>query len=380
MRICYYAYYPCDEYGRERIGDLAAQLQSNYLIQVMNELGYSVEIVSPSRSEKDRKYFSLKRGFTKKINELFYVRYLSVIESKSKIIRYIFGYLYIFIELLLDLMNNRSDCLIFYHSSFFYFFYLFLYFSKRRFVVEVEEIYSDISQNQTARKWEVAFLHLATSFILPNKMMAAEIANGKPWVLYHGSCKNEPIMNKVLPENVHHIVYAGTLDPRKMGDLPCVSAAEFLDDSYHIHILGIGFDDNLQRIKKRAASLKAPHCPVTFHDVLYGDDYLAFLQSCDIGLYPQEATYEDINTSFPSKIMSYLSNGLRVVATRTKPLELSEVADLLFFAESGNPKDIADAIKRIDFTKPYNSRKRLDAIHGRLKKDLQKLFATVDKY
>ena len=92
--------------------------------------------------------------------------------------------------------------------------------------------------------------------------------------------------------------------------------------------------------------------------------YLKFLQSCQIGLSTQtpEGDYND--SSFPSKVLSYLANGLRVVSIRIPVLERSSIAALLSFYDEDTPEAIAAAIQKIDLTQPYDSRaviRQLDA-------------------
>ena len=131
----------------------------------------------------------------------------------------------------------------------------------------------------------------------------------------------------------------------------------------------------IKKIKERGAKLSEPHCQISFHDPLDGDDYLKFIQSCEIGLYTQGEDGIDIDTSFPSKLMSYLSNGLRIVATKTKPLELSEISDVIYFSDSNSGEDIAKAILGINFKDGYDGRGKAAEIHERLKKDLRVLLS-----
>ena len=118
-------------------------------------------------------------------------------------------------------------------------------------------------------------------------------------------------------------------------------------------------------------------CKISYDGVLYGEEYLSFLQSCDIGLYTQDSP--DVVTSFPSKLMSYLTNGLRIVANKTPVLECSEIKDLICFSEYNEPESVAEAIRRVDFSISYDSRGELQRIHQRLKADLKILLESIEK-
>ena len=58
-------------------------------------------------------------------------------------------------------------------------------------------------------------------------------------------------------------------------------------------------------------------------------------------------------------ILSYLSNGLRVVSVRIKAIEVSKVADLMYFYDTDNAKEIAEEILKIDFADNYDGRRIL---------------------
>ena len=93
-----------------------------------------------------------------------------------------------------------------------------------------------------------------------------------------------------------------------------------------------------------------------------GDEYLRFLQSCQVGFTTQNSDATFNETSFPSKVLSYLSNGLRVVSVRIKAIEISKVADLMYFYYGDNPENVANAVKSIDLADGYDSRKELERI------------------
>ena len=102
-------------------------------------------------------------------------------------------------------------------------------------------------------------------------------------------------------------------------------------------------------------------------------EYIKFLQKCDIGLSTQTPNAEYNDTSFPSKVLSYMANGLRVVSIRIKALEKSKISDLLYYYENDSPKEIAKAIKSIDLSQPYNSRNKIQDLDENFIKDIKEL-------
>lgn len=68
------------------------------------------------------------------------------------------------------------------------------------------------------------------------------------------------------------------------------------------------------------------------------------------------------DTSFPSKILSYMANGLRVVSIRIPAIEKSAVGKFMYYYDEQTPENIAKAIKSIDFSEEYDSRKTIGVL------------------
>lgn len=367
-KIYYVAYYSDLDNVNIRRASPAADLQVSYLTEILQEIGYEVEIISPCVIDDRTKNIIFGRGYSKKI-ENKKVNFLASIGSKYRGLR-ILGYLLTRLALLATLLKKREGKIIIYHSLNLGYVYCFLHIIKRKFILEVEEIYFDVSGNMRNRKRELASAAKASCYIVPNRDMY-QLFLGKKWVLYHGTCRREPIMKRLFTDGKIHVAYAGTLDPRVIRGYVMVKLAEYLDDHYKIEILGVGSDEEKSIIQDEIAKVTGKGCDIELHDCLYGEEYLQFIQSCDIGIYAQDSHSADIYTSFPSKIMSYLSNGLRVVATKTPVLEKSEVSHLLFWAEKNEPDVFADAIKAIDMEAEYDSRTAL----CKLEEDIKIRFA-----
>ena len=140
--------------------------------------------------------------------------------------------------------------------------------------------------------------------------------------------------------------------------MAAVAAGEFLSENYHLHILGQGKEmDKRYLLEKIEEVSKKSKCIITYDGLKSGEEYIRFIQSCDIGLSTQNPNAAFNETSFPSKVLSYLANGLRVVSIRIKALEQSAVNDLLFYYDENSPQAIAEAIKGINLEAVYDSRK-----------------------
>ena len=180
--------------------------------------------------------------------------------------------------------------------------------------------------------------------------------------MIYGTYENPKSFTPLFDDGKIHCVYAGVLEPRK-GAGTAIAAAEFLPSNYHIHIIGFGRAEDIENIQKQIAEVSdKTECTVTFDGKKSGDEYLQFLQSCQIGFATQSSAAAFNATSFPSKVLSYLSNGLRVVSVRIKAIETSKVADLLYFYDGDSPKAVAEAVQSIDFSDRYDSRLALQRL------------------
>lgn len=106
-----------------------------------------------------------------------------------------------------------------------------------------------------------------------------------------------------------------------------------------------------------------------------GDEFTSFIQSCDIGFSTQSPDAAFNSTSFPSKILTYMVNGLRVVSIRIPAVEKSAVGKFMYYYDKQTPEDIAKAIKSIDFSEEYDSRKAIGMLDKDFICDLKKMLS-----
>ena len=101
---------------------------------------------------------------------------------------------------------------------------------------------------------------------------------------------------------------------------------------------------------------------MSYDGLLSGEEYIRFIQSCDIVLSTQNPDAAFNATSFPSKILSYMANGLRVVSIRIPAIEQSAVGDALFYYDRQTSEEIAKAILSVDMNSSYDSRTLIHAL------------------
>lgn len=356
-----------DHEGRARC--LSAVNKMDYICKSLEDIGKNVEIISASMISH-KKY----KGRVEKISEHVTMRQFATVRAKG-IIGKIFSKIYRFFTLLFFLFFNvkKGENVIVYHSlSYITPVKMAKALKKFRLILEVEEIYGDVTGNKKTVKRELSFFKKADAYIFPTELLNEKInVQNKPYVIIHGTYQVE--QDKKIPYNDGkiHCVYAGTLDPRK-GCCLVAESAEFLPENYHIHILGFGNDEDKKYLQNALLSVREKTaCTITYDGLRSGEEYIQFIQNCDIGLSPQNPEAAFNETSFPSKVLSYLANGLRVVSINLKSITRSAVNDMLYYYKEGTPQALAEAIQSVDLSAPYNSRERIVKLDKEFKKELE---------
>ncbi len=357
-KIKYLAHYTNDL--SKRAASPAGCNKMAYIINAISEIIGPIEVISACNTT-----LHSQKGSQTVLENNTTIKYLPSLYRGNKLFN-IFSIIFLNLSLLFYLLFNikKNDTIIVYHAVRLMWVVRFIKKIKDiKIILEVEEIYGDVFNSQKTGKKELKFFELADAYIFPTKLLEEKVnIKDKPSVIIHGTYEATPFYEKQLKDDKIHIVYAGTLDVRK-GATTVVAAAEFLDSKYHIHILGFGGEETKNNLQKEIKKVsEKTDCIVTYDGCLSGEDYLRFLQSCDIGLSPQnpEATFNE--TSFPSKILSYMSNRLRVVSIRIQAIESSNVGGYIYYYDEQNPEEIAKAIMSVSLNDDYNSREIIEKL------------------
>lgn len=227
---------------------------------------------------------------------------------------------------------------------------------KFKLILEVEEVYSDVQKNNPLQlKNEKRHFGAADALILSTTLLNG-VVNKKniPYIVINGTYEVENLISEKFNDGKIHVVYAGTFDIRKGSAAAVVAAAEHLDDNYIIHICGFGTEADEAMLQELIQSNNSNNkCKIIFHGLLKGREYISFLQSCHIGLSTQNPTADFNATSFPSKILSYLANGLTVVSIKIPAIVESEVGNCISYYDEQTPECIAEAIKKAPLNKDF---------------------------
>lgn len=353
--------------SRKRDVVLAATNKMKYIADALNHKGISVEFISAA-GNKDALF---SKGMRMSDGDMQTIRFFSSIGRKSRITKRLSTFwikLQLFLYLLFTVKKNEP--ILVYHAVPYMTGIRLIHRIKHcKLILEVEEIFGDVKNNPQLSRKEISFAKEADAYLFPTELLDDLInTSHKPSVLIHGTYQVEAdrgcnafankLRNCVAPEI--HCVYAGTFDPRKGGALAAVAAAEFLPENYHMHILGFGNASETKQTTDMIAQVaEKSKAALTYDGLLFGEDYICFIQSCDIGLSTQNPEAAFNATSFPSKILSYLANGLQVVSIRIPVVENSAIANEVSFYDKQTPEEIAKAILCVDLEKKQNARQRI---------------------
>lgn len=372
----YVGFYDTDAYIQEnRNFFLSATNKMNYIATAITNLGAHVQIISPSGTMNKRGIYkkrtnqlaegiSLTLGFTFGAKNWF-----------TRKLRFLWSWMCLFLYLLFN--TKKDENILVYHS-------LWLMrpvmlakqIKKFNLILEVEEIYQDVMDYpKRIKHLEYRFFDLADKYIFSTELLNAKLnKKQKPYTVIYGTYQVEPNYNRCFSDSKIHVVYAGIIDAYKGGATAAVSAATYLSQEYHLHIIGFGKEVYVQALKELIAQISAKtECTLTYDGLLRAEEYTYFLQKCHVGLSTQIPDAKYANTSFPSKVLSYLANGLRVVSVRIKAIEDSKIGKLLYFYDKQTGCAIAEAIRTIDFTLPNASRGVISNLNETFVKELREL-------
>ena len=371
-KIFYLGYYNLPDSGTNFV--LAAVNKMNYICEALENNGYNTEIVSASGAVEKKFCKSKKVKLTDKTT----LKLFSSLPRLNRIVSVI-DRVILKINLFLYMIKNTNkySTVMVYHSL------GYMSLVKRlkklkgfKLIIEAEEIYGDVIGNEKTSQKEYEFFKIADGFIFPTELLSEKVnTEKKPEVIIYGTYHIEKEMPKIFSDGKIHCVYAGTLDPRK-GGAAAVEAALFLNGDYHIHILGFGNEKEKAEMLNIIDDIsKKTEAKITYDGLLSGDEFTSFIQSCDIGFSTQSPDAAFNSTSFPSKILTYMVNGLRVVSIRIPAIEKSAVGKFMYYYDEQTPENIAKAIKSIDFSEEYDSRKAIGVLDKAFICDLKKMLS-----
>lgn len=364
-RIKYICYYDETDAKIGRNYVLAATNKLKYIWDVLNRAGYCVDAISVSDCT-ETKFQYCKGGIYVYPNGNTLRLFPSF--GGKKIIRVLGRYFLRVCFIFWFLLNiKKGEKIIVYHSlGYCKLLTILQRLTSCQYIGEIEEIYQNVTpQKKSVCKAEYDFVESCSSYIFPTHLLGKRLnSKGKPSVLIHGIYAVEQPRKVRWEDDNIHVIYAGTFDPNKGGAAAAAATAAYLPKDYHVHICGFGNESDTKAIIKTIEETNArSEATVTYDGLLKGEDFIVFLQKCHIGLSTQNPDAAFNTTSFPSKVLTYLANGLQVVSIRIPAVEQSGVGRCLSYYDEQTPRMIAEAIqsaRESNMADPIVTLKRLD--------------------
>jgi hypothetical protein len=268
--------------------------------------------------------------------------------------------------------RNKAKIMV-YHSFIFFFLILVLRLFNIKYILQINEIYSNFSDSLFyKKKLENIIFKITKSFIFSSKKIQNIVKKNNNLA----SLDDIPIIpGPILFSNYKFkhpkstqikIVYSGIIDKKKEGAFIALNLAKKLNDKkYAIYIYGFGFKNDVECLKKKINENNL----VSFTKAKYLGNinpYNLFkkLKRFDIGLATQNnSSFSE--TSFPSKILFYLGSGLFVCCRNSQPISSWKYKSLINIYKRDDLTDLVKIIKNYKRStkKKYYLRKKLFKIY-----------------
>ena len=320
----------------------ALNTKMNYIISVLKRENCHLSILALGETQSKNKIYKRK---VLKIDEKEKITYVFTFNFGLKILSRICLLFQLFYYLVFKV--KRNEIVLYYHT------YatipvvrLSKFFNNFKLVLEVEEIYQAAWRgNQSKIEAEIKYIkEIGNSYIFVNDLISDIIKNNKPSIACYGNYNYTVISKRIKnPEDLSiNVIYAGVIAEKDSDVYLAIETAKLLPENYRLHILGYGIEDDVRNLKKELHLINKSN--IKFYGRLDGNEYTNFLSTCDIGLSTRvlEDKYSDF--TFPSKILVYLSNGLKVVSSPISSVANSKIGKTIHFYESNNPDSVAKAI------------------------------------
>ena len=375
-KIKYFGFYDKQISKKKRVCSLAATNKMDYIYDSLQEIGFEVCIVSPSWFDDSYIENFKKTKNEEKENTRKNIKFVPSIFTSNKFTRVLkIAFSLLWLTNYLLFFVKKGEKIIVYHSPWFAFPVLVAKRIKKFYLIlEVEEIYHDISSiSKIFTYFEKKIIDKADAFLFSTDLLQEKVNHikDKPNIIIYGNYKVYEALNVPLNDGKVHLVYAGIIDSHKAGVFNALESCKFLPSNYILNIVGFGEIEKLQNQILEVNSDSA--CKAYFYGEKKGEEYVKFCQACHIGLSTQNMEGEYVNSSFPSKILTYLGMGLKVVSCKIDCVKSSKIGKLVTYYDENRPEEIAKAILNIKFNQTIDVKSQIIKLDTDFKKQLKSL-------
>ena len=374
-RIVYVGMYDYPDDVVNRFYSLAAINKMNYIISLLNENGYDVDIYSLSNSKESTFKFSREKKVEIGRNILYLTPTLGTSCKIGKALRIILSYCWLMMKILCNARTN--DYILIYHTlegivplS------IVKRLKKLRYVLEVEEIYSEMpNSNGSNKKKELRFISRADKYIVVSHLLKDKLPSRDSMIIY-GNYKFVDDANSYIKKNNKiNLLFSGSLDLTR-GVFQAIESMYFLPENYVLNISGVGSKSSVYLVQKKIDELNTFRNKVVcrYLGKLDDNDYRLLLSSSDLALNTQiEGEYAQF--LFPSKLLSYMAYNIPIVSTKGQNIMKSPFAKYIYFTNDSSGESIAKIVSSIDLSSSVNYQVILDELHNQAIQELKKILS-----
>lgn len=174
-----------------------------------------------------------------------------------------------------------------------------------------------------------------------------KVTRVRPTLCFYGTINDKVVIEKKQFDKLH-ILMAGTLEKDTGAEL-LISAIEKLKSRNNEWAKNITFEitgkgESLEKLKKVSVEAEWPR--VIVHGRLTNKEYKKVLDRCQVGLSLKLVRGPLADTTFPSKVVEFTSNGLFVVST-----DISDVRHLMgegaFYLTQNSPDQLIEILHNV---------------------------------
>lgn len=332
------------EFGKYT-GNIPGMLKMRYVAERILNSGVSLKVVSLATSK------GLRFPKTTKQEQGYSVKYLLSLGTGRQYLKNLdFRLKKLQIILYILLHVRKDDTILLYHSvPFTKLLCRLRQYLKRRVIIEVEEVYGYSAQKDF--DWvddEIRSIKSMDYFLFVNSGIPRYLGiDNDRYVVSYGVGNIPKRTTERFNDGKIHIVYAGTIEKKKLGAFTAIDTAKYLSDKYVMHILGFGKEDSIaiMQVKIEENNKMEGKCHIYYEGYKTGKDLDDFLFKCHIGISTNVMRPNFANNSFPSKVITYMCHDLTVVLGYADAFKDAPFVKGWTFYYDYNPESIASAIE-----------------------------------
>lgn len=336
-------YITAQEWGTY-VANVPGMMKMRYVADKIQESGCNLKIVS--LADKNVKGIYCSKTFEHDGKTILYT---GGIGAKSGIKAY-FRTLYKQYALLKYILckTKKDDLIVLYHSvPFTNVVSKIVGWLNRRFVLEVEEIYGyNAIEDKPWVDDEIKKIKKFPKFTCVNDGIPRVLGlDSQDYVIIYGAGIFPPRTAERFDDGKIHVVYSGTIEGKKMGAMTAVESAKFLTSNYKLHISGFGNNNSVELLEKRISEINEElgEERIKYEGFLSEEDMHKLMFSCHIGLSPNVLRANFANSTFPSKVVTYMCHDLAVVISYATAYDFPISKGWVFYREQ-KPEVIAKAV------------------------------------